>query len=59
MFKLDVFALLVDQSPDAMFFVAPDGSVRFWNSAAEAMLGYPSSMALGQDFAALIVPYHA
>lgn len=40
---------LLGQSGDAAFVIAPDGRIRFWNTAAEALFGYTAAQALGQN----------
>ena len=40
---------------DAIIAAAPDGTIVFWNAAAERIFGYPASEALGQSLD-LIIP---
>jgi PAS domain S-box-containing protein len=47
--------LLLDQAPDAIIFADPEGVIREWNSAAEAVFGHSRADALGQRLD-LIVP---
>jgi PAS domain S-box-containing protein len=46
---------IVEDSPIAILFADRDGKIRFWNTAAETMFGYPAQEALGQSLD-LIVP---
>jgi len=46
---------IVEDSQVAIIFADRDGIIRFWNSGAEAMFGYPAEEALGQTLD-LIVP---
>jgi PAS domain S-box-containing protein len=52
---LDLFALLIDQAPDAIVFADRDGVIRVWNDAASEMFGHSRDEALGQGLD-LIVP---
>jgi PAS domain S-box-containing protein len=52
-----LFRALVEQSPDALIFADPDGNVRVWNARAEAMFGYSSVEAIGQNLD-FIIPEH-
>jgi PAS domain S-box-containing protein len=47
--------LLQDQAPDAIIFADVDGRIVEWNTAAEAVFGYPSGEAVGQSLD-LIIP---
>lgn len=47
---------LVNASPDALLAISPDGTVLFWNQAAEEMFGFSSDEAVGRRFYELIVP---
>ncbi len=49
---------ITDAARDAILMMNPDGQVSFWNPAAERILGYARSEALGHDLQALIVPRH-
>jgi len=40
---------------DAIIAAAPDGTIAFWNAAAERIFGYPANEALGQSLD-LIIP---
>ena len=46
---------IVEQTQFAVIFSDPEGVIRFWNAAAEAMFGYSAKEALGQNLD-LIVP---
>ena len=47
---------LMDSSPDPIVGVAPDGTITFWNFAAERVYGYSAAAALGQPLALLAPP---
>lgn len=40
---------LLERSGDAAIVIAPDGRIRFWNVAAEALFGYSAAQALDQN----------
>jgi PAS domain S-box-containing protein len=46
--------LLREQAPDAIIFAAPDGVIREWNAAAEAIFGFTNDEALGQSLDVII-----
>lgn len=46
---------LVDNSPDAILVSDREGIIRFWNSGAEQMFGYPAAEAVGRSLD-LIIP---
>jgi protein-histidine pros-kinase len=46
----------IESVPDAVIIITPDGSVRFWNRAAERIFGFERAAAIGQQFTALLVP---
>lgn len=52
----DLYALLVERTPDALIIVSPDGNVLFWNAGAEHIFGYPSEAAIDHPLAELITP---
>lgn len=54
---LELFRLVVEQSPDAIIFADKDGMVRIWNHTAADLFGYPSEEAIGQSLD-LIIPEH-
>jgi PAS domain S-box-containing protein len=56
--KLHAQNLSVDESPDAVVALAPDGAILFWSKAAHAIFAYASEEAVGQMIEALIVPPH-
>jgi PAS domain S-box-containing protein len=54
--KTDFTSVLLDETPDAMVAIAPDGRVLHWNRAAETVFGYASDEAVGRPLVDLIVP---
>jgi len=50
-----VLAGVVDGAGDAVIVAGPDGTVRYWNAAAEAMFGHDAEAALGASLD-LIIP---
>lgn len=46
---------LLDQSPDAVIFAGTDGTISYWNDAAERIFGFPAANALGESLD-LIIP---
>jgi PAS domain S-box-containing protein len=48
--------IVLDSAPDAFVAIDRDGSVRTWNAAAERMLGWTASEAVGKPLRALIIP---
>jgi PAS domain S-box-containing protein len=52
---------IMEVAQEAIIMMDPAGKVSFWNPAAERILGYPASEAMGQDLHALIAPpeYHS
>ena len=51
----DLAERLLDGSPDAILICDPAGTVRYWNAAAERILGFPVNEALGVSMS-LIIP---
>ena len=49
-------SLLVENSPDALIALSPEGTILFWNRGAEVIFGYTASDALGQSIHDLVVP---
>ncbi len=51
---------ITDSANDAIIMIDPKGSVSYWNPAAERILGYKSSEAMGKNLHQLISPqkYH-
>ncbi|HEY0710457.1 MAG TPA: PAS domain S-box protein, partial [Polyangia bacterium] len=47
---------LVQESPDGLIALAPDGTVRFWNQGAQALFGYCAAECLGRSLEALVIP---
>ena len=54
--KDDFTSVLLDETPDAMVAISPDGKVLHWNRAAETIFGYARDEAVGHPLADLIVP---
>lgn len=50
-----LYKQIVTNAQDAIIFADRDGTVRLWNSGAEAMFGYKAEEALGQSLD-LIIP---
>jgi PAS domain S-box-containing protein len=48
--------LVLEQAPDALIAVDPQGVVVFWNSAAERIFGYAEAAAIGRGIKTLVVP---
>jgi len=53
----DFFQSLIEQAPDAMIFADREGTIRLWNSRAQAIFGYAASDAIGRSLD-LIIPQH-
>jgi len=49
-----LLASVVEASDDAIFSVAPDGTIRTWNAGAERLYGYPEAEAVGRSVAMLV-----
>ena len=51
---------ITDSAQDAILMMNPEGNTTFWNPAAERILGYTKTEALGRNLCDLIVPerYH-
>ncbi len=47
---------LLDETPDAVIAMSPEGRVLHWNRAAEALFGYSEAVAVGNQLTELIVP---
>lgn len=52
---ITTLATLVDRMADAVVVAAPDGTITYWNAAAERILGWSSSDAVGRSLD-LIIP---
>ncbi len=52
----DQAALLLQENPDALVLLQPDGRVSEWTAAASNIFGHAASEALGQPLTELIVP---
>ncbi|HOO90604.1 MAG TPA: PAS domain S-box protein, partial [Syntrophales bacterium] len=49
---------ITDSAQDAILMMDPEGRISYWNPAAERILGYTSSEAIGQNLHALLAPPH-
>ena len=47
---------ITDAAYDAILMMDPQGSITYWNPAAEQILGYPAEEALGKDLHDLLTP---
>ena len=47
---------LLDNSPDAMMALSPQGTVVYWNKGAENTFGYSRDEAIGRELTELIIP---
>jgi PAS domain S-box-containing protein len=47
---------LLDNSPDAMLALSPEGTVVYWNKGAENTFGYSRDEAIGRNLGELIIP---
>lgn len=50
-----LFQAIVEQTPDAVIFSDPQGTIRLWNRGAEAVFGFAADEALGRSLD-LIIP---
>lgn len=50
-----LYRALVEGAPDAIVVAGRDGTIRFWNAAAEATFGHSAAQAMGQSLD-LIIP---
>jgi PAS domain S-box-containing protein len=55
-----LLSAITDSAQDAILMMNPEGNITFWNPAAEHILGYTKTEALGRNLCDLIVPerYH-
>jgi len=53
---IDLTALLLRETPDAIIITTPAGEVNYWNAGAERILGYTSAEAIGKPLDELVVP---
>jgi len=53
----DFFRAVIEQAPDAMIVADREGTIRLWNSRAQAIFGYAASDAIGRSLD-LIIPQH-
>jgi PAS domain S-box-containing protein len=51
---------ITDSAPDAILMMDPQGTITFWNPAAESVFGYKSDEAIGRDLHRILAPerYH-
>jgi two-component system, sensor histidine kinase and response regulator len=49
-------SVITDAAQDAILMIDPNGFISYWNPAAERILGYESTEAIGRNLHALIVP---
>lgn len=54
--RRDFRRLLVEETPDALIAISPDGIVLHWNRGAETTFGYSSAEAVDRSLYDLIVP---
>ena len=52
----DLALQLWEENPDAILATAPDGTVSYWNRAAETIFGYSRDEAVGRSLRELIIP---
>lgn len=52
----DIASELLDNSPDAMMALSPEGTVVYWNKGAETTFGYRKDEAVGRELSELIMP---
>ena len=52
------YRALVESAPDAIVTAGADGRIRLWNSAAEAVFGWPAQETLGQPISMLVPERH-
>ena len=55
MLPADFAAILLRDTPEAVVYADADGTIQFWNQAAERIFGYSAAEAIGQSLD-LIVP---
>lgn len=53
---VDYSKLLVEETPDALIAITPEGAVRYWNPGAESTFGYTREDAEGRSIYDLIIP---
>ena len=51
-------AALVEESPDALIALSPEGRILFWSRGAEAIFGYTAKESVGRLLEELVVPAH-
>lgn len=54
--KISELAVIVESSQDAILTTTLDGTVTFWNAAADRMYGYSAAEAIGRDMSMLAPP---
>src|SRR6266511_3832644 len=50
----DVAGLLLEEAPEALIALSPEGTVLYWNQGAQKLFGHRSDDALGHAFADLL-----
>ena len=54
--QLTFLKRLVEESPDALIALSPQGRVLYWSRGAEAIFGFTDAEAVGQNLDELVVP---
>jgi PAS domain S-box-containing protein len=54
--SIDFKKLLLEESPDAIVALAPDGEILYWTRGAEHVFGYTSKEAVGRSVQDLLAP---
>ncbi|MFI9228652.1 SpoIIE family protein phosphatase [Streptomyces rimosus] len=54
--RTDELAVLVESSQDATLIKTLDGTITFWNAAAERLFGHPAAQAVGHHIGLIIPP---
>jgi len=52
----NIMRSITDSAHDAIIMIDPEGLISYWNPAAERIMGYTKSEAMGLDFHHLVVP---
>ncbi len=52
----ETFRIMTDAAQDAILIMDPNGCIRFYNQAAEALFGWPAEEAIGKDMLSLLAP---
>jgi protein-histidine pros-kinase len=56
MIESDFLKMLVEETPDAVIAMGPDGKVRYWSKGAESTFGFSIAEAMGHPLDELVVP---